>query len=270
VFLFELKDLPRLVFRWGELLARQYGKFSRTGESLWDVTVATADQNLEWQYAIKPFIDDMRRLLDFQGAVDKRIKRLKKMQERGSIGGNIDVWQDNVTRTDSNVFISPLYQEANRADITYETSRRVWVTSKMTPTIPLPDNDDDLQRLARRLVFGRDISAATIWQATPWSWLLDWFGNVGDLLDIHRNSLPIYWSGSCIMKHTVSRISSFKHRSGPGSYTIQDPSTRLNETKTRAVWGSVLPLPEFNLPFLNGRQLSILASLAVTKKAPLS
>lgn len=269
IFIWELKDIPQLVFRWGRILAKQ---FSKSGPSSpWALPVAVAEQNLEWQFAIKPFLNDMRKLLDFESAVQKRIERLQKMQQRGSIGGNIDVWDASDTVTVSNIFPTALYQESNRGDITYEATRRVWVTAKMTPLIQLPQNDDKaMERLARRLVFGRDISVSTIWEAMPWSWLIDWFGNVGDLLMIHRNSLPIQWSNSCIMKHTLYRINSWVHRTGPGVYTLQNPIVPQYESKTRAVWGSILPLPEFNLPFLNGKQLGILASLAVTGKVPRS
>lgn len=271
----ELKDLPRMLKNlWDAAIhtvnvtrhsrnlsiggmrntAKRYG---RNGGSAY----------LEWEFGWAPLVSDLQKLLDFQSHVEKKLNMLRRMQDRGSYGGMATVYEDVAETPRGNNYVSSLYQEVNRMDYCFETTRRWWVTTKWTPSVALPPRGSEAeQTLARRLAFGQDFSPALLWELMPWSWLIDWFSNVGDLMSLSRNTIPVGFSGSCLMKHTVTRFKFIAHTAGNGSPSVTPSRVPMIETKERFPYGFMPPLPEFNLPFLNGKQLGILSSLALTRR----
>jgi hypothetical protein len=270
VFLFELRELPRLLQDWADQIWRLKDRIAGgfAGTPWWELPRALASKNLEYQFGVLPFLQDLAKTMKWRDLVAKRMKQLDRLRVKGSVGGYVDVWDDSVIAKSLNAYLTPLYQESNKVNIIFETSRKLWVTTTWKSDRDLSQYfaGSDQEHLAWRLVNGTDISFATLWEAMPWSWLIDWFSNIGDLLQQTRNIVPVHHQGSCVMRHTQSRVRAVEHIAGPGIFTVSLPRAQLDE-KTRVPWGSSAPLPEFNLPFLNGKQLSILGSLAVTRRS---
>jgi hypothetical protein len=229
------------------------------------------EKYLEWHFAIKPLLDDMAKLMQFTQAVEKKYSQLRRLQSGGSSGGHAVVWEDAVKGSFITGPATPLYQEANNVRYRIETTRRKWGTCVWIPTVSIPpQTHQETLGQALRLTFGLDVSFATVWNAMPWSWLADWFSNTGDIFDGNRNTIPVRHDGSCVMEQAISRLVDFSKTSGPGTLQGRLNPYPLRAAKLRTVVGSASPIPEFNLPFLNGKQLGILASLVVTKKVPTS
>jgi hypothetical protein len=267
VFVFELRDLPGLVRDAGATLLKTK-QLVRHGASVRDVKSlprGTASGYLAWEFGVKPMIDDVVRMLDFQAIVDKRVHALNNLKS-GATVRSATVWQDDgVLQPEILSYTSALYNDTNRLAYQLVTERRKWVSTKWTSLVPLPDTDEDLRRLAVRLAFGLDISFATLWQAMPWSWLIDWFSNVGDIVDSARNTIPVSHTGSCIMTHSRTYLKKWRWVSRPsGAATYLQFPNFVNEHKVRIPAPSVA-LPEFGLPFLNGRQLSILSAIGAQR-----
>jgi hypothetical protein len=67
---------------------------------------------------------------------------------------------------------------------------------------------DEMRRVAieSRRLFGVSLTPDVIWNLTPWSWALDWFGSMGDFLSnlsswIVANQVLAY---GYMMEHTIS------------------------------------------------------------------
>nr|UJQ85128.1 MAG: putative maturation protein [Leviviridae sp.] len=274
VGLAELKDLPRMLKNlWDNAIHHvnitrssrnlSVGGMRNTAKRLGR---ESGSAYLEWEFGWRPLVDDLTKLLDFQSHVEKKLKMLRRMRERGSYGGKATVWEDVSRTSTANSYVSSLYQENNRMNYAFETTREWWVTTKWTPSVSLPPKGSEAeQTLARRLAFGQDFSPALIWELMPWSWLIDWFSNVGDLMALSRNTIPVSFSDSCLMKHTVTRFQFLGLTAGTGSPGVIPARFPMRETKERLPYGFMPPLPEFNLPFLSGKQLDILSSLALTR-----
>jgi hypothetical protein len=66
-----------------------------------------------------------------------------------------------------------------------ETYRRRWFSGAFTyPMPPGLKSAEGLSRAAQkaRLVYGAELTPAVVWNLAPWSWAVDWFTNVGDVL----------------------------------------------------------------------------------------
>jgi len=239
----ELRDLPRMVKKQGDSIIEN-----------------AAGGYLSWQFGWKPLISDLRKLLDFNKLVDKKVGELTRLYGGQGLHRKRSFGTKSVSE-DSAFNIISYYG----ADGYLSYKRRTWVEKwgsvRYKPTALPPKDKAELRRQAIKIVYGLELSPANLWEALPWSWLVDWFTNVGDYLSTYNNVVPVAHSTPCIMtrtttKATFARADTLSQVSGGnGSWTYQ--------TKIRSV---VSPASlTASLPFLTDRQLSILGSLAVLR-----
>ena len=261
-FIFELKDLPGMLKEVGDL---RMGKLPTSAREFanWHLSLT-----MGWQ----PFISDIRRMLAFQRNVDKRISELSRLYSKGGLKRRIIL--ENVNTSDSSSIGFGLDSgtgDSLTAKVDTYTHSRRWGTIRWVPTsLPIvPANSPDYDRYVRSLVLGlnnpfRDGGVSSYglqaWNAIPWTWLIDWFVNVGDYLAAYRNVVPASHSVPCIMTQTTTvkrftRTDTFKEYTG-GSGVIG------LVTKKRDLADATLTAA---LPFLGARHLSILAALSVQR-----
>lgn len=270
VFLFELRDIPRMIRDWGnDILVAKNWLFTEldTHGHLIDLRTAPrriANNYLAYQYGIAPFISDLQKMLDVVGSVDKKLSELKHLKQgssrRHATVFNAEKSENRVTR-----YISGLYQESNSFSSYFIQTKKVWVSVNWKPLNPssLPKTDDELRELARRLAFGWEFSLAQLWEAMPWSWLFDWFGNIGDIFNASRNTIPCEWSESAIMTERILRLTGFSWVTHVGPVRVSVPNYHYRILKRELA--PIVVYPEFNLPIFDGRQLSILSALGVQR-----
>jgi hypothetical protein len=248
VSIFELRDLPRMVQFAGKTITKR-----------------SANSYLNWQFGWVPLINDLRKLMDFNARVDRRVREFHSLYNKGGLRRKLTLAVDN--KEDHSV----INTESNLADlITCQqnrfSTRRRWATVRWLPTSLPPVDESGERALARKLVFDLQLSKSNLWQAMPWSWLIDWFVNIGDFIEANKNTIPVSHSPVCIMEQKVTKVSwvqcnaqdfGFGKDAGTGS--------AIRQSKTRAVIpGTFLS----TTPFLGIRQLSILGALAITKAKP--
>jgi hypothetical protein len=155
-------------------------------------------------------------------------------------------------------------------DVTYD--KELWGTAqwKLLPDSQLPSlGFAPLKNLAGRLATGLTSheALATAWELTPWSWLADWFGNVGDVIAATNNSVGLTWSKIALMRRSFSRFSVKVNPALSDSWPKIDSDWVVDWTrKERYPAFPVIPFPTPTLPVLTGKHLSILASLAVLRR----
>ena len=107
-----------------------------------------------------------------------------------------------------------------------------------------------------------------IWNALPWSWLIDYFANVSDYLGANQIGRSAVASRACIMTHRRINYTHGAVIGKPGKLSGQltlSPGSVLSEQKTRTIVSPPV-LPTIQIPALSGHQLSILGSLAVLRR----
>jgi hypothetical protein len=178
------------------------------------------------------------------------------------------------TVTQSGVY--PAYWDGPTADVvgtgtrvtTTRTEQRIWFSGAFTYHIPHNAFGRTIYNLDRKygLVPGLD----TAWELTPYSWLVDWFSNAGDVIHnlnaFTENGLVMAYG--YVMQEDVTVVdcswtgnlsdnfASTKHR-----YTLTDSITYRKRARVQATpYGFGLNWDGFN-PF----QLSILAALGISR-----
>jgi hypothetical protein len=107
------------------------------------------------------------------------------------------------------------------------------------------------------------IDFSTVWEALPWSWLIDWGTTVGDYLKAKRNIIPAVLQDVRIMRHVRSEWTWSRVVYATNPEGSMSSGFRVLETKSRSPSTPVAPTAHF--PFLSGKQVGILSSLAVTR-----
>jgi len=243
-FLFELKDIPEMLHLKGTSHSRKH------------VSNSAVEQNFGWDLLFQ----DLRRLTDFTSQVDKRVVELKALYRKGGMKRRRTVYSGSHLDTD----LTPTFQSFN-CSVSGGRSRHTtciaWVTVRWKPDYPDMPSAQDLVNKARLVVHGWDFSssglASVIWEAVPWSWFADYFGNLGTYLNATRNAVGAHPVDACYMKKTTSRWNTWVTSVSPGFTTR--PASGVFETKSRVLSSASLTA---SMPFLSTRQLVTLSSIA--------
>nr|UJQ85658.1 MAG: putative maturation protein [Leviviridae sp.] len=260
LFLKELIDIPRSVFTFTREMVGKYGdRPIRSGLS----------GVLEYEFGLGLFYKDIVRMMDFVNQTEKRLSELRAIQRNGSKGTRRarNTFSGHAYGDEFRTYVTSLYSEGNRRYFRFAQEDRQWVSTNWIPQVDLSQyNDTQLRSLANKLVGGHHIGWATFYEMMPWTWLLDWFSNIGDLVSLTRNTLPVSHTRSCVMRTTTIKIEDLGRAtgSGAGMYALSIPDWGRIEKRRSPM--SLAPIPEFNIPFLTGRQLSILGAIGSTKR----
>lgn len=241
--LVDIGDLPKLVRVAGDtILKRGAGAY------------------LSWQFGWAPLISDVKKMLDFQRLTDLKVKELHKLYQAGGIHRRLKL-RTLSAESSTNLNLVGLGSKAVTVKSKQSTVMERWGSVRYLPASLPPKDETAYRQLAFRIVYGLELSPASVWEALPWTWLIDWFSNIGDYLSQYNNVVPVIPSAPCIMTHTKTRtvFTRIDQETSVAGGTID----RIYETKLRVV---ASPGIQASIPFLGDRQLSILAALFITKR----
>jgi hypothetical protein len=249
VALAELRDLPDMVKSGGETAAEKF-----------------AHGTLQREFGYAPFLSDLKKLFSFKDKVQKRVELLSKFKD-GPMLRKTKLYDSTVQSSipADRTVISGAFGSLSATVTSYTTVRRYYGYVTYTPNADMSKligDSDALRAKARDIIGGLTIDASTIWQAMPWSWLADWFGNLGDYLEAHRNLLPLKAGTPRICKPietTVTCRLNGNAVTGPLSSQYVHKRTWTSREIVSAAF------PSADLPFLTKRQVDILGSLYITR-----
>lgn len=261
-FIHELKDLPGM-YKDIMMFKTRVRNLRHAGVSANSRTVA--NYHLSTQMGFLPMIRDIQKLLQFQNLVDKRVVELNKLYSNRGLKRRMNLYDETkVSQTDGTVENG--FGVAIRARRFTVTRQRSWGTIRWVPTsIPRDLRRQDLGKLARRLVLGvahRGIDAQQAWNAIPWTWMADWFANVGEYLGAHRNDVPAAPDKPCNIMTLTETYETWQRTDLLEQFISGASGVRILRTKERAQSSGTLSV---SLPFISGRQWSILGALALQR-----
>lgn len=236
---------------------------------------------LNYKFGWRPFVKD---ILDFYNAlqkVERTIDYIRRNNNRWiTRGGTLLRTEDTAYSTDLGNCVRPylpyhfhstIPTSASHTLITPRTEERIWFKARMKYYIPGLKVDrckDVVSSPLLRKIYGLEVTPALVWELTPWSWLADWFGNVGDILEnissqTYDNLVAkyAYVMRSWTKTYFLSTFYKFASQSMPG---IQLYSSWVLSTKQREEAGSPYG---FHLGWddLSPYQASILFALGLAK-----
>jgi len=219
-----------------------------------------ASANLAYQFGWEPLISDMWKLLTFQESYEKKRKELMRLYSGSGLRRNINLETLTDTFSESGNFQGGFGTAFNFSGVRTRTTK-IWGSIRWKPTV-VPPGGVPTDLAVYRAALGLDITLASVWEAIPWSWLVDWFTSAGDFLAAHRNTVPAHFSNICIMRKSEC-VGRFTSTSNPNGRSWRGATAAfLKEERTPY---ADLIYPTAYLPFLGNGQLSILGSLAILR-----
>lgn len=191
VFLGEAKDIPRMLRTtakgFSDAYRRQFGRSPKASAK------KAADHWLNTQFGWLPFLSDMRKFYKTWHTSDKMLKQLVKDNGQWIKRGGTIVTDESQSLYSSNdktcnhrPALQALYFVGNKSNagtsrITLVQRSKVWFEARFRYYIP--DIQDVIwSKRALAHLYGLDVNPCLLWELTPWSWLVDWFSNVGDVI----------------------------------------------------------------------------------------
>lgn len=219
-----------------------------------------ANVNLKYQFEIKPLVSDLLKCLQLMDDVQGRMKTLNTLHTKGKLRKAAKVYKKGrkysrwvSMNSDFGVGISGEELIQDQVDIWGYTT---WYLDDPLSMVGMDPFD-----LASRLVSGAYLNFDTVWELIPWSWFVDWFTNVGSILNATRNELGCTPGLVYLCEHRKSELKSGKVSISPHGVTMS-PYHSVRETKERRL---ATPYFSASLPFLNDKQVSILGSIAISR-----
>jgi len=145
---------------------------------------------LALQFGWRPLLNDIRNFVRTQMNAQKRLKQL--LRDNGKPVRRRVVLQElsestSVTMTGYNafdpVFVTQMYRAPADIKETTTNIRRVWASARFRYWLPPGPQDVNWQRKMTAAIFGFQPSPAVVWNALPWTWLSDWFLDIGGILE---------------------------------------------------------------------------------------
>jgi hypothetical protein len=229
-----------------------------------------AEGYIAYRWALKPLYHDLMELMKFQKAVNDRLNWLYHLRQGKVLRRRVHLSTSKIEGTPTNVLLhsqGALIDGTRQIDYT----RKVWGTAqwKLEPGSILPQKGAaELKSLAQCLAAGFTSHEvlATAWQLCPWSWLIDWFGNLQDTIQATNNTIGCTWANIALMRTTTS-VATYKVTAKPAWVDVSNHFYfERSVRKDRIPIVPLLPFSLTYLPILDAGKWSILAAIASTKR----
>jgi len=245
---------------------------------------------LNVQFGWVPLVNDIKKMYQTYRTLDKQLAQLIKDNGKG-IRRRRDLGSDSTTTVelDNSVNaglgylagtngLSALIPGKSRI-VRYRTeSTHRWFVGKFRYYVP-DIGSDQWTRRATRALYGLNPTPELLWNVLPWSWLADWFGNVGDVLgNMSSHAVDNLTAEYAYVMEQKTATTTTDVRSqnaryvttGLGGFNVpaQDITAQCVDTVETKLRTGASPYG-FGLTFdsFSNYQLSILAALGVTRGA---
>lgn len=254
LFLFEFKDFPEMLRHAGRVLMRKASASDYPGTYL------------AVHFGWAPLVSDVRNLFNLAKLTDNRMKYLARLKGGTKVRHTLFSGLTGTTSTPTAYESLPAWPEhwLYTANIETRTSSRVWYTvnAELAPGYTLPTVPGDFRALTARQSLGLTSNPAAVWEFLPWSWLVDYFSNVGDFLQAVHGQVMTKTSRMNIMHSTEIVVTHSNQRCVAG---VQASAYfgRVTDKRRHPVSN---PIPMLSSrPFLGAAQVFALENLVTAR-----
>jgi hypothetical protein len=259
--IYELREVP-------EMLRQRFH-----GSGLHEI----GDYYLALQFGWKPLLTDIRNFVLTHINAQRKLEQLlrdegKTVRHRISLVDSTTplVFQDAVFNGLSAGLVTQFYKDGGRIRKTQNSSSKVWASARFRYWLPGGPRDVNWTRNMKARIFGFKPTPSVIYNAIPWSWLVDWFSNLGDVIDnldtsiVDRLAADYFYvmRQEELINEQTATCTFFDAITG-GPITVTATSRYVSGCKSRLVgdpFGFATPQNS-----LSGVQLSILGALGLSK-----
>lgn len=223
-----------------------------------------ANGKLTWDWAILPVFEDLLRLFDIQRDIERRLRELESLQKKGGLRRKVELGRYSASSGPGSITTFESNYAVVRGFTTRITEIHRWGTVrwKIPDGMSLPPLPPDVLRgWARRHVLGLNPDLGLLWETIPFSFLFDWWRNVGNWLDAQNRSLPAEPSDVCIMTHyRTKQVMTVSERT---PWVTGGGGLLIRETKRRDIVSGLPPVLSSQGPKLGPGQLTNLGAMLV-------
>jgi hypothetical protein len=225
-----------------------------------------ANMHLALSFGWAPLVEDIHNLLSLQQHIDRRAGELSRLYSVGGLKRRIHLGTYGAESTTANHLATSYAGGVVQGKLQRFTQCQRWGTVRWLPSHlpPYHPGEKELIAKARQVALGLSSEGTLegVWDVIPWTWVIDWFANIGEFALAFSNTVPALSYEPCIMTHTVT----------PSLFTPTFRSSGLQggnglityESKERT--HDAIPTPSTTfLPFLGRKRLSILGALSIQK-----
>lgn len=165
--------------------------------------------------------NDIRTLAKLTTAIESRIKEFNSLVMKGGLRRKVNLTRASTFGPETITSIHSDAQGAWNGVVKSKYSTKVWGSVRWVPNRTSPV---DLSKLATfneaiKLVLDlRQPDASTIWEMIPFSWLADYFLNVGDTLQAIEDTDKVLPHDICIMRERTVNTGTVGIVDAPGGY----------------------------------------------------
>lgn len=186
---YELREIPAMI-------RSVRNRFAESGlhrvRNLRKFRKSVGDSWLEGAFGWAPLFNDICNLVETQRQVHKRIEWLlrnngKPVRTQCKLVDDRTVVTENEWVNDwgsvNPLLVTQFYNGTPQVYDTLETSNKIWATARWRYWLPPQPKDVKYPTRLWLQLYGVDVpSPSVIWNALPWTWLIDWFVGVGTIL----------------------------------------------------------------------------------------
>ncbi len=167
---------------------------------------------LAYRFGWTQFVRDIRKLATITVALERRIKEIQSLGKNGGLRRRIPLDSKGFSPGGANVSIWSVYGKSVKADRSSDRHLTVWGSVRWMPV----DNGlfKDLDKLSQfnlavLTIFDLKVLNVelpnwdTVWNSIPFSWLVDYFTNLGEYLTSKNGRGLVEPQDICIMRKTI-------------------------------------------------------------------
>lgn len=254
----DLIELPKMLSQGLQLLGKPWKAATPKG---------AASTYLGTVFGWMPLVEDIKKLLDLQSYIDKRCLELNRLYSNRGLKRRIEMGSTNIVKSTS-IAQAGSGSAIWTLPVSVSYQKQAWATIRWKPTgsVPYHPGDAAVNKLARQVVSGMSSEGTLkgLWDVLPWSWMINWFTNVGNYALAYSNTVPATHSKPCFMSRClVSFVPGVPYTTGIKSSSLSFYCDQSYDYKKRTVSSSTLP--GCYVPFLDTFRLSVLGSLAIQR-----
>lgn len=242
-----------------------------------DILRFAGSNYLNIEFGWKPLVSDLQNAVKAISDTEKTLKQLERdsgKRVRRKFRFHDDVYHSESESASPTAFMFEGIPVSLMGQTGHTTTQRhthqTWFSGSYTFDYE-PDQLNELSRIATqaRLLYGLNLNPEVLWNLAPWSWLVDWFLNVGPVLHnlsaFANDGLVLHYG--YLMHHSKrSNLYSARGLTFPkgGDFPFRQVETRFDVESKRRIratpYGFGLVFDSFSV-----RQLAILTALGLTR-----
>jgi len=243
-------------------MLRDVGRFYKRGSANFKPS-GLAEHYIQQNFGWAPLVSDLISFLTLAVSLEKRFAQFNELKQKGG-----KTYVRELFKGSSNGIKAPRRTIESLALVMYgdETRRsqqRTWGYVTWAPKDSLPSCPKQLLKLAKRAHYGLNLKPSLLWDAIPWSWLIDYFTNIGDFIEASQGAINFEIKDYAMMEETRT-VCACAYIAAPSDSEFGGGLFNTYTTKQR--WKPALTLnTKYAKPALSAYQSSILGSLLTIK-----